>query len=696
MVMTGTDAVLRARAPSGFGGRAPTSIGPRSSREHGIRARWCPGVSANRLGRRLQQVPTKNRVIRDPLYGYISLPGPLAAIIDHPLYQRLRRVGQTSMTSAVYPTANGTRFEHGLGAMHLAARGLRAAWGNAGAEAQKAFLGAVQADDAIPREIAAKPDAVVDLLVLAVGAAALLHDIGHPPFSHVLEPLYASLAVDHFEDSPELAEEWTLSGCPYHEFVGLLMAAQITRDLRPEPLGAVTMRVLRADENGRKWADVLHSIVAGEVDVDRLDYVMRDAQKAGTEFGAIDYARLVDALELHVTSSGFRIAPGVRARSAVETLLLQRTQAYKWITYHPKVVGSNTALSRAMEALLDLTRSEGTFMAVGQRQAAGPVFASVWPNLNYVRPVHADLRRILSMLTSAPRDGEGEAQLSLGEQLGELLIPLTEKLRVDLQASIDDSVIVESLKSASLVAQVLLDSGAPDADLRDQLSRLLTFQQHALYRLQNCLAAWKTVEEFAKASRRMVAKLSDAVRAAYDDVIRRHEFKDHPAALRGLEGDRDDVLRWLADDPVIGVNRLVTTLFDGEPTYLRDFAGMLTIECPRLNGAPGHWELAYTGFTSVKQDDEAAVLFDGEEPQKLYESSKLARALGDVEASRFRLCAFFFVTYPGLIQVSEEVDRRELRAMLMGEFMAAFPVFVEQRLPAIVTDEFFSERQSDY
>jgi hypothetical protein len=65
------------------------------------------------------------------------------------------------------------------------------------------------------------------------------------------------------------------------------------------------MAVLQADERGDKWPDVLHSIVAGEVDVDRLDYVMRDAQKAGTEFGAIDYARLIDALELHVSRGGF-------------------------------------------------------------------------------------------------------------------------------------------------------------------------------------------------------------------------------------------------------------------------------------------------------------------------------------------------------------------------------------------------------
>jgi len=649
-----------------------------------------------RFGRRSAHVPTKTRVIRDPLYGYISLPGPLAAIVDHPLYQRLRRVCQTSMTSAVYPTATGTRFEHGLGAMHLATRGLRAAWRNARPEAQTAFRGALLADDLMPKRLAKESDEAIHLVELAVGGAALLHDIGHPPFSHVLEPLYASLAAEHFEGFPDLLQQLHDSGSKYHEFVGLLMARQIVRDLRPEPLGEMTIAVLQADAHGDKWADVLHSIVAGEVDVDRLDYVMRDAQKAGTEFGAIDYARLIDALELHVSPDGFRIAPGVRARSAVETLLLQRTQAYKWITYHPKVVGSNTALSRAMETLHELTRSEDTFGTVGQRQTVGPVFASLWPNLNYVHPLRADLKRTLGMLTPRLDDDTDEGQMSLGEQLGdELVTRLTASLRVELQASIDDSVILESLKAASLVAQVLLDAGAPDADLRDQLSRFLSFQQHALYRRANCLAAWKTVEEFDKASRRMLSKLTDAVQGAYGEVIEQAPFKDEPAAVLSLEGDRDDILRVLREDPVIGVNRLITNLFDSEPDHLRDFARMLSHDCPKMNGAAGRWELAYTGFTSVKQDEEAAVLFDGEDELRLYESSKLAQALADVEASRFRLCAFFFVTHPGLVQVSEESDRHELREKLTGEFMAAFPQFVGIWLPTVISDELVAEHQTN-
>lgn len=427
-----------------------------------IGAKCRSGASRPPLRRQLPLVPTKPRVIRDPLYGYISLPGPLAAIVDHPLYQRLRRVCQTSMTSAVYPTATGTRFEHGLGAMHLAVRGFRAAWGHASLETKEAFRGALVADEAVPKELAAEPQAVIEVVELAVGGAALLHDIGHPPFSHVLEPLYVALAPGHFEDSPELLQELTASGRAYHEFVGLLMAEQVCQTLRPEPLGRMTIKILKANEHGREWADVLHSIVAGEVDADRLDYVMRDAQKAGTEFGAVDYARLIDALELHKSPAGFRIAPGVRARSAVETLLLQRMQAYKWITYHTKVVGSNTALSRAMDELYGLTGSPGKFGTSKERRSAAPVFTSLWPNLNYVRPLQADLKSTLDVLMPASDEAEGEAQLSFGEQLGDArLVGLAELLRVDLQAAIDDSVVIESLKAASRVARVFSTRAPP-------------------------------------------------------------------------------------------------------------------------------------------------------------------------------------------------------------------------------------------
>jgi HD superfamily phosphohydrolase len=315
---------------------------------------------------RRSQLP-KSRVIRDPIYGYIALPSELAPVVDHPLFQRLRRIVQTSMTSAVYPTATGSRFEHSLGAMSLATRAWRAAWSNARTPDVRAnFLAAAQEDDEVALPRGYKQDQLLRLTELAVGGAALLHDLGHPPFSHVLERFCARETPKFFEQEPILLSMWERYDGAFHEFAGLQLSTEVTKDLG-EPLRSTLRAVLKADPGDGSWLGTLHGIIAGEIDIDRLDYLIRDAQKAGTEFGAIDYARLVDAYELHHDGSGFATAPGVRARSAVETLLLQRTQAYKWISFHPRVVCANLALGRSIELLQELASRSDPVQIGGSR-----------------------------------------------------------------------------------------------------------------------------------------------------------------------------------------------------------------------------------------------------------------------------------------------------------------------------------------
>ncbi len=103
-------------------------------------------LRCGRPGRSREARLARSRVIRDPVYGYITLPNELAGVVDHPLFQRLRRVSQTSLSNAVYPGASGTRFEHALGTMHLAQRAWRSAWENAyPPDARTAFVLAVRA-----------------------------------------------------------------------------------------------------------------------------------------------------------------------------------------------------------------------------------------------------------------------------------------------------------------------------------------------------------------------------------------------------------------------------------------------------------------------------------------------------------------------------------------------------------------------
>lgn len=632
-------------------------------------------------------MPAKNRVIRDPIYGYIQLPSELAILVDHPLYQRLRRVAQTSLTSAVYPTATGSRFEHGLGTMYLAMRGFRAAWRNARGEGlQTRFLDAVRGDPRVAslNRVALASEELVRSIEFGVGGAALLHDLGHPPFSHVLEPLYESLADDHFQGDPELLDGWERSGRAYHEFAGSMLVRAIVKDLSPDLLAQLICAILDADENGPTWAGVLHAIIAGEVDVDRLDYVMRDAQKAGTEFGAIDYTRLLDALELHGGERGFRIAPGLRARSAVETLLLQRTQAYKWITFHPRVVGANLALAEAMYALRHLAGSAELFGPDDARRAAGDVFGPRWPDLNYLMPAEPDLARRLES-EGGPKRLRLDEQLQLDDQqLRELVI----RMRLDMQASVDDGTVTEALKEAGILAEALLVSGNPSESLRGLLAEFLTFQQHALFRVRNCIPVWKTVDEFDRATAWMQKAISNAVRESYESVLDTEPFSQSELHAI-LSAERDEIVAEIQDDAAVGINRVLSEIFDSEERYQRRFAQELSRLRKDLDGAPGMWRVAYTGFTSIQQDETAAVLLEGETERPLYESSKLAQALVGVEAARPRLMVFFYLLYPARDGRKDETTSRELREKLTGDVVdAALPEFVQMILPNVIKDRY--------
>lgn len=220
-------------------------------------------------------LPAKN--IKDPVHGDIEVCGLHLRLLDAPVIQRLRYIRQLGFSYLVYPGANHTRFEHSLGTLHLA--------------------------DLICRHLDLDDDER-----LLITSAALLHDIGHGPFSHAIEPLM---------------EDCLHQG---HQDIGMLLSDDRTGALLDEfgidPGGIV--RVVAGNHP-------LSGIIYGDLDVDRMDYLLRDAHYTGAPYGTVDAHRLIR--NTLVTEDG-RIVLHESGINAAESLLLARTLMRPAVYFH--------------------------------------------------------------------------------------------------------------------------------------------------------------------------------------------------------------------------------------------------------------------------------------------------------------------------------------------------------------------------
>ena len=233
--------------------------------------------------------------VRDPIHNYIRLDPLGRDLLDAPRVQRLRRVHQLGTGSLVYPGANHTRFEHSLGAYHLA--GL--------------------ASDALGLEDADRR---------AVQAAALLHDVGHGPFSHTADPLYRDfLGRTHEDVTIEALESRALADVLERHGVAPARVAALVRGEGP-----------------------LGTLVSGDLDVDRMDYLVRDSHYTGVSIG-VDLQRLVSDLVL--TPDGVAVRDDSRA--AAEMLLVTRVQMYATVYFHKTLRVAERMIERAFRLALE-------------------------------------------------------------------------------------------------------------------------------------------------------------------------------------------------------------------------------------------------------------------------------------------------------------------------------------------------------
>lgn len=222
-------------------------------------------------------MPYERKIINDPVFGFINIPkGLLYDIVRHPLLQRLTRIKQVGLSSVVYPGAQHTRFQHSLGAFYLMSEAIT--------------------------QLTSKGNFIFDSEAEAVQAAILLHDIGHGPFSHVLEDTIVQ-GVSHEEISLMLMERMN------KEMNGQLsLAIQIFKDEYPKRF--------------------LHQLVSGQLDMDRLDYLRRDSFYTGVTEGNIGSARIIKMLDV----ADDRLVIESKGIYSIENFLTARRLMY-WQVY---------------------------------------------------------------------------------------------------------------------------------------------------------------------------------------------------------------------------------------------------------------------------------------------------------------------------------------------------------------------------
>jgi HD superfamily phosphohydrolase len=246
--------------------------------------------------------------LRDPLWNNIRIEGPYLRLLDTPPFQRLRYVRQLGLAHLVYPGATHSRFEHALGAYHLAQETVR-----------------------ILRETTVT-ESFRELDGRLVVAAALLHDIGHYPFSHALEEL----------------------GVPHHETVAgpLIATGPIGEILRAEFSADAPERILALVRG--ESSEPLQGLISGSIDLDKIDYLKRDAMNCGVAYGEIDVDRLRHALVMIQDPVTHRRAVGLleRGLSALESLLFAKYQMYRNVYWHHAVRAATAMYKRLVEDAL--------------------------------------------------------------------------------------------------------------------------------------------------------------------------------------------------------------------------------------------------------------------------------------------------------------------------------------------------------
>ena len=243
----------------------------------------------------------KRKIINDPVFGFITVPNKfLYNLIRHPYLQRLSRIKQLGLTSYVYPGAQHTRLHHSIGAMSLMNEAIAV--------------------------LRSKGHEITEPEATSALACILLHDVGHGPFSHVLERTLGAI---------------------HHEDISLLLMNKLDE----ESGGAFKECIsIFKDEHPKKY---LHQLVSGQLDVDRLDYLKRDSFFTGVSEGNIGSARIIKILD----QRNGKLVVEAKGIYSIENFLLARRLMYWQVYLHKTAVVAETMMINMMKRAKELAMS---------------------------------------------------------------------------------------------------------------------------------------------------------------------------------------------------------------------------------------------------------------------------------------------------------------------------------------------------
>ncbi len=241
----------------------------------------------------------KKKIINDPVFGFINLQSELVFdLVEHPIFQRLRRIKQLGLSHLVFPGANHSRFEHAIGATHLMRQAISV--------------------------LRLKEIEITDEEAEAVTVAILLHDIGHAPFSHVLENTLVEIS---------------------HEEISLLLMIELNKQFN----GKLDLAIKIFTNQYKK--QFLHQLVSSQLDMDRLDYLSRDSFFTGVAEGTVGVERIIKMLNVY----NDQLVVDVKGIYSIEKFLISRRLMYWQVYLHKTVVSAEFLLINVLKRAKELT-----------------------------------------------------------------------------------------------------------------------------------------------------------------------------------------------------------------------------------------------------------------------------------------------------------------------------------------------------